>query len=260
MDYEKLYSDSATYKKDLKDKLDAQNKGYKKIVQAVDNGDLSSLLKLISSARDTAREQERILSEMEQLVSEFDAKEYIESGDFAEQMLRYCEEMGVDVKGDFPVYEMFPYKIQISAETTDITVDRKKVACMRPLKLVSDIKTELSKLSRASFNTQVFAKELSAAYDLALLRQSKGKPYTADADFYLTNLYEYLTPMRRFRKDYDKQSYAFDLARLYASEAAPLDDGRRFQFGPSRNNAKAIRILDQNGTEQYIATIRFFKG
>ncbi|MCI9665624.1 MAG: hypothetical protein HFI46_17605 [Lachnospiraceae bacterium] len=42
-----------------------------------------------------------------------------------------------------------------------------------------------------------------------------------------------------------------------AEEAAK--DGRKFQFGPSRNIGRAIRILDKEGNEQYLATIRFFE-
>ena len=36
-------------------------------------------------------------------------------------------------------------------------------------------------------------------------------------------------------------------------------NGRRFQFGPSRDIAKSIRILDENGQEQFLATIRFYQ-
>ena len=65
--------------------------------------------------------------------------------------------------------------------------------------------------------------------------------------------------MSRFRKDYDQQSFAFDLARLYGSDLEAAKDGRKLQFGPSRNIGRAIRILDKEGNEQYLATIRFFE-
>ncbi|MBT9138788.1 MAG: hypothetical protein DDT31_01364 [Syntrophomonadaceae bacterium] len=93
-----------------------------------------------------------------------------------------------------------------------------------------------------------------------LLKLNQGKSSTSPVgDIYLKNLYTLLTPMRRFRRDYDQQSFAFDLARLYASEVRSVEDGRQFQFGPSRKINKSIRILDQNGREQYLATIRFFE-
>ena len=64
--------------------------------------------------------------------------------------------------------------------------------------------------------------------------------------------------MRRFRREYDVQAYALDLARLYTAKSNEAGDGRRFQFGPSRNNIKAIRIVDASGNEQFLATIRFY--
>lgn len=65
--------------------------------------------------------------------------------------------------------------------------------------------------------------------------------------------------MSRFRKDYDKQSFAFDLARLYSSGVEETKNGKKFQFGPSRNNEKAFRILDKDGKQQFLATIRFYE-
>lgn len=64
--------------------------------------------------------------------------------------------------------------------------------------------------------------------------------------------------MSRHRKYYDQQSFAFDVARLYSSDVEVTKNGRKFQFGPSRNNGKAIRILDKDGKEQFLATIRFY--
>ena len=93
-------------------------------------------------------------------------------------------------------------------------------------------------------------------YDLAVLKLKKGP----EADIYLKSLHKFLAPMSRFRKDYDQQSFAFDLARLYADHSVETTkNGRRFQFGPSRDIAKSIRILDENGQEQFLATIRFYQ-
>jgi len=112
-----------------------------------------------------------------------------------------------------------------------------------------------------SFNPSAFANELALAYDLSLIVQSKEKnrEVAKNGDVYLTVLYKTLTPMKRFKKDYDMQSFAFDIARLYSSDVKKIDDGRGFQFGPSRQNAKAIRVLDKNSQEQFLATVRFFE-
>lgn len=161
----------------------------------------------------------------------------------------------MDVKGEFPVYEMFPYKVKIDAENQDLYLDRKKVQCMRPQSFAKQVKAGQDKLMKANFNALTFANELADVYDLALLKMKK----QPEADIYLLNLYKYLAPMGRFRKDYDQQSYAFDLARLYSSGIEEIKDGRKIQFGPSRVVNKSIRILDSEGREEYLATIRFFQ-
>ena len=174
---------------------------------------------------------------------------------FGQLLRRAVAEKGVDVRGEFPVYEMFPYKVRLDAENQDIYLDRKKVQCMRPKSFVEQVKAGQDKLNRANFNAQTFVNELSDAYDTAILKLKK----QPGADIYLNSLYKLLAPMSRFRKDYDQQSFAFDLARLYAEGAVETKNGRKFQFGPSRNNGKAIRILDQEGKEQFLATIRFYE-
>jgi len=126
---------------------------------------------------------------------------------------------------------------------------------MRPGSFVEIVRSGQEKLNKASFNAVAFASELADAYDLAVLKLDRQK----QSDIYLTSLYKILAPMSRFRKDYDQQSFAFDLARLYISGIEETKNGRKFQFGPSRVGGKGIRILDMAGKEQFLATIRLFE-
>ena len=259
-DYEELAKQMLPVEKELKDKISTLQKQFKSLSKDFAQGDLKSWARDISAMRSLLQEQEALLASLQEQVDNFEIRAYVENGDFAEQMLAYCESLGVDVKGDFPTYEMFPFRARVDAENLDLYLDRKRVQCLRPAAFVQMVKTNRDKLLRASFDPRTFIKELAAAYDLALLKQNQGKAQTTSAaDIYLKNLYNYLTPMRRFRRDYDQQSFAFDLARLYASDLHTTDDGRQVQFGPSRYINRSIRILDQDGREQYLATIRFFK-
>ncbi len=259
-DYEELSKQMLPVEKELKDKISNLQKQFKSLSKSFAQGDLKSWTRDISAMRGLLREQEELLTSMQEQIDYFAIRTYIEDGDFAEQMLGYCASLGVDVKGDFPTYEMFPFRVRVDAENLDLYLDRKRVQCVRPSAFVQLVKTNRDKLLRASFDPRSFIRELAAAYDLTLLKQNQGKDEpTMAADIYLKNIYNFLTPMRRFRRDYDQQSFAFDLARLYASELNTTDDGRQFQFGPSRNINRAIRILDKDGREQYLATIRFFK-
>ena len=259
-DYEELAKQMLPAEKELKDKISTLQKQFKNLSKNFAQGDFKSWNRDIRALRSLLQEQEALLAGMQEQVDNFGISAYVENGDFAEQMLDCCKNQGVDVKGDFPIYEMFPFRVRVDAENLDLYLDRKRVQCLRPSAFVQMVKTSRDKLLRASFDPKTFARELAAAYDLALLKQNQGKAqFAASADIYLKNLYNYLTPMRRFRRDYDQQSFAFDLARLYASNLQTTEDGRQFQFGPSRNINRAIRILDQDGREQYLATIRFFE-
>ena len=164
----------------------------------------------------------------------------------------------MDIKGDGNSYEIFPYRLKVDPQNAELLVNGRKAIGLRPRAVAEDMDKKRAKLMSAPFNPVLYASEMAAAYDLALLAGSKGMPCAPDADVYLTTLYKFLTHMRRFRREYNDQSYALDLARLYASDSHETSDGRCLQFGPSRNNARSIRILDPLGNEQFLTTISFY--
>lgn len=255
MNYEEFYAALQPQEKEVKDRLASLQKLFKAVGKETESGDVKGLSRDLSAMAEAAELLLAALKEMDGTVSGFDTRAYFESGEFAQQMLDACKEKGVDVRGEFPVYEMFPYRVRLDAENQDIYIDRKKVQCMRPQSFVDTVKAGQEKLNKVHFNELNFVSELADAYDLAALKLNK-RP---GADIYLMSLYKFLTPMGRFRKDYDQQSFAFDLARLYSSGIEETKNGRRFQLGSSRNQSKAIRILDKNGKEQYFATICFYE-
>lgn len=254
MNYEEFYQEMQPQEKSLKDSIASLTKLHKAILKETDSGDMKSLARDLSAMAQAVSILSSTLEDAKSTVESFDTKAYFESGAFAEQMLDICQEKDVDVRGEFPVYEMFPYRVKLDTENQDIYLDRKRIQCMRPRSFVDTVKKGQEKLNKASFNALTFAGELADAYDLAALKLKK----QPGADIYLSSLYKFLAPMGRFRRDYDQQSFAFDLARLYSSDIEETKAGRRFQFGPSRNNKKAFRILDKEGQEQYLATICFY--
>ena len=254
MNYEQLLPELLPTEKKLKDSAASCMKLCKNLSRDSASGDLRDYRKILEQYRDSLSTELEQLEQLEKAVLGFDEATYFKSGDFARQLLEAAKESGIDVVGEAPVFEMFPYRIRIDEETQDVYIDRKKAGSFRPSYVAEAIKTGQNKLNKASFNELGFASELAQAYDLAILKTRK-KP---SADLYLNSLYKFLVPMSRSRKEYDQQSYAFDLARLYSSGLEYIRDGRRFQFGPSRDIGKSIRILDKEEKEQYLATIRFF--
>ena len=254
MNYENFYEDLQPIQKSTKDSLASLQKLFKAVGKDVENGDMKNLSRNLESMAQAAAALSSYVDSMKETVNGFDTKSYFESGEFASQMLELCQEKGVDVQGESPIYEMFPYRVRIDAENQDLYLDRKKVQCMRPRSFVELVHAGQEKLNKAPFKPEIFASELADAYDTAALKMGKH----AGADIYLSTLYKFLAPMSRFRKEYDQQSFAFDLARLYISRQEETKTGRQFQFGPCRNEKKAIRILDQNGQEQFLSTICFY--
>lgn len=255
MNYEELYTTLQSQEKSVKDALASLQKLFKAVSRETEGGDLKSLMRDLGTMKEVVASVSSVLNAIGETVSGFDAGAYFRNGEFAEQMLSLCQEKGVDVRGEFPVYEMFPYRVRLDAENQDIYLDRKKVQCMRPQSFIELVRSGQEKLNKASFNAGTFVSELADAYELALM---SGKKHPG-ADIYLRKLYKFLAPMSRFRKDYDMQSFAFDLARLYNSDTEETRSGKKFQFGPSRDQSKSIRILDKDGKEQYLATIRFYE-
>ncbi|MCD7865278.1 MAG: hypothetical protein LUG54_04550 [Clostridiales bacterium] len=258
MNYEDLYQTLLPDEKTAKDNIASLQNLSKKITKETESGALKYLSRDLDNLAQTTAILAETIERLQAKVNAFDSRSYFESGDFASQMLDICHETELDVQGEFPVYEMFPYRIRLDVENQDVYMDKKRIQCMRPSSLVNTVKAGQEKLQKAHFNAQSFVGELAEAYDLAIVKQNR----QTGTDMYLTTLYKLMTPMSRFRRDYNLQNFSFDIARLYTEFVNGMNEtktGRRFDFGPARNNKKAVRILDANGKEQFLATIRFMK-
>ena len=119
---------------------------------------------------------------------------------------------------------------------------------------MKQIQADQDKLKKESFNADRFLNELADAYDTVIARSVKK---TKNAALRLNDVYLRLAPTARAKKEYSKQAYAFDLARLYVSDLRVTKDGRTLDLGNARENKGAIRFLDQNGLEHYFTTISF---
>jgi len=253
MDYEIFYQEYVEYEKKIKDSIKSLNRFQKALAKHMSQGEIKLVSQDIANIKDANEILEETNAKIENLVESFNAQDYIESGDWTDQMLDCCRSEKIDVQGTFPVYEMFPFKIRIDSENQDLYIDRKKFSYLRPSFFISQVKKLQDKLNKASFNAVKFASELSICYD----RFIKLKDKKLGSDVYLLDLYALLVPMGRFRSDYNKQAFAFDIARLRRAGEVAIKDGRKVQLGSSRNEKKAIRVLNEAGLEEFFSTIVF---
>jgi hypothetical protein len=259
MNYEEFYATYSEISELLKVRIATHQKLLKRINNSVEKGDLKAAAKELPAANAAAADCVRSIADITEKIGSVDMRAYLESGDFAEQLVEFCAERNIDIKGEDNVYEVFPYRLKIDSQNEEVLVNKRKAVGLRPRAIVDVLEKERDKLLATAFNPAQYAAEFAAAYDLAALANAKGKKAASGTDVYLTTIYKYLTPMRRFKKEYDMQSYALDMARLYDIQDSYVGtDGRRFQFGPARDNNRAIRIIDAAGNERFLVTIRFF--
>ncbi|MBR4163905.1 MAG: hypothetical protein IKR11_10310 [Solobacterium sp.] len=255
MNYEELASQLNTAEKTLNESLKDGTKTCKTILKDTENGDLKDLDKAIKAMEASIESQKEALKTIREAIEGFDRTKYIVGGDFSKQMLEECEKREIDVRDlGGMVYDMFPSKVTINRETLDITLDKKKVQCFRPKALVQTVKETQEKLKKEKFNDERFIRELAAAYDLVVLK--KGKKLK-DGNALIKDIYAMMAPTARAKKEYDLQTFAFDLARLLASGTRYLKDGRFLDIDSSRHGSDAIRYLDVNGNENYFSMICF---
>ncbi len=84
-----------------------------------ENGDVKGLRRDLEAMAEVTRTFSSSLDELKNTADGFDTKTYFEGDDFAVQMLAVCAEKGVDVRGEAPVFEMFPYRVKLDFEDTD---------------------------------------------------------------------------------------------------------------------------------------------
>jgi hypothetical protein len=256
MDYEDFYQPFKLKEKSVKETLKRQQASFQSITRKAEKGDLKGIVKDIATMEAYISEQVALLQEMREMAGEFDLGAYMENGDYAKQMLLYCESMGVNVTEDHPLYEVFPFKVKIDEENQEININRSKLQCARPQYIAANLKQRIAKLMKTNFNASAFLEELASAYDMLAENKRKENAGSRNPDLFLRDIHRCMVPMQRFRREYDIQSFAFDLSRLFASDLEFTKDGRQFSFGTART--QQIRILDKNGKEGFVNQIRFF--
>ena len=254
--YEEFYERLKPVEKNLKDVSALITRMQKAIQKNTEEGNLTELKKNL----DTIREAMGILGENVEVVTEelcsFDTKEYFLSGDFTKQLLEACTEKGVDVRGEMGVYEMFPFKVRIAGDeehSQEVYINRKKLPSFRPSFIVETIRKEQERLGKANFNPLPFMNEIAEGYETACLKSGSRIGSSQSLD----KIYKFMTPMSRARKEYDKQAFAYDLARIYemGPDAWVTRAGDRYHFGTSRDGKTGIRVLNSAGVEAYISTL-----
>ena len=258
--YEELYVALQPLEKALKDSAGVIARLQKSIQKNTDEGNLGEVKKNLAALMEASDLLKDRIEAVSAEVEAFDIREYFASGDFTKQFLGALAESGVDVRGETGVYEVFPYKVRVVGDDEhegEVWINRKKVPGIRPAYIAETLRAGREKLLRANFNEAAFMTELAEAYETTCLKSDARIGSTQTLD----KIYKTMVPMARARKEYDKQAYAFDLARLYekGTEAWVSKSGKRYYFGTSRDGKNGIRVLSSSGIEAYISTLKMIQ-
>ena len=258
--YETLLKNLEPLQKPVKDGAAAAVRKEKAVTKSLTAGNVAEARKNLADLEETIRQLAAQAEALHAELDSFDVQDYFVSGDFTEQLLQACGEKGINVKGEKGVYEMFPNKVRILGDQdhpAEVWLDRKKVQSCRPQTVAETIRQGQEKLYKTAFKADTFMEELVEAYEITCLRSSNAR---IGSNQTLEKVYKHLAPMARTRKEYDKQAFAFDLARLYemGRDAWVTRDGKRFDFGPGREGS-GYRVLSRTGVESYINTMNLVK-
>ena len=262
LSYEKLFTDIS----DAEKKMNTLAADFKKhaatMTKATETGDLKGLEKSLNDIASDIEAQSAKLEEIKGILASFDKSEYISKGDFKQQILAECKAQNVDVKetgGN--VLEMFPNKVTINPDTLDVTLDKKKLSCLRPSTLINKVKSEREKMEKASFNEARFIEEVYSAYEAIIALQTvknTKKNKVISSSVKLSDIYKMLAPTARARKDYDMMNFAYDVSRVYSIEGKRAKNNTLMIIDTSRTPEKnSIRILDAFGKEFFLTTVKF---
>lgn len=232
-----------------------------KLEQALRNGDLEQAQRVIGWLEAALVKQQETLLSLKEKLPAFDVGVYLR-GEFEGGFLAACQAQGLKVTGSFPAFEVFPFRTRVYPERGTVEVNEKVLRLLRPRALAGYLRTARDRLYRENFNAARFIDALARAYDtiLAVRRVGQGVELPPGTDVPLLDIYEQLTILPSHKRQYPRNMFAFDLHRLFVADAFKSSDGRRLEFGDTRQRGKAVVIYDAQGREHRFGSLRFIGG
>jgi len=166
------------------------------------------------------------------------------------------------VAGGFPEYMVPPLKLFVDTENMEIRVmygrKKKVLYILEPERAAREIAKYWQKITRGRLNREEFVQALMAAYQYANREVYREKEVLWGRAVPLEIIYNILTLHRGFRREYTREQFMFDIARIRESLGAGLA-GYRLEFGYARHQERAMVVIDSQGREHRLKSINFYK-
>lgn len=231
----------------------------RRIKTAAAEGNLEALRQALVRHEELVGRQQDVLQAFQEKLPQFNLQAFLQE-DFHRAFLDALAAEGLAVEGEYPVYEVQPFKIRVLPEKEMVTINDKVYRNLRPGVLARHLKKEIERLQAAPFDAGRFLAALAAAYDTETARQIvRKKIEVSEQEVLLRDVYHTLTPLPQQKRAYPLQFFAFDLHRLLRSGQQYAPDGRRFFIGNVRDNRKALVVLDAQGHPQCYGVMKFYR-
>lgn len=156
------------------------------------------------------------------------------------------------VEGEFPTFQVFPVEIKVDFANELVMINNRTVRALHPEAVAALVEKEWDRLNRERFNAASFAKALVRAYNLLLLElKDKAGDREPGRAISLRTLHQTLA-LKSGVSGYSLNQFAFDVYRLRRSLHMVVD-GRRFDFGTSRN--RGIVITHPGGRQENLGSL-----
>lgn len=193
---------------------------------------------------------------------DFDAEDYLSNGQFAQELLRTAQAMGVRLFEQDDRLYCYPALIRIDPKERAVLIDKTRERRLRPSVLVAHFRDLQKRPPR--FRPEAFLESLFEAYSAIAERQGKDLFGSGSGVVVrLTDVYDLLTLLPGQSREYPKQEFARDVYLLDQSDAATTKKGYRVSFPAStgtRSASATLRVITQRGGEKVYYGIAFRRG
>ena len=231
----------------------------KKVLNSAAVGELESLTQALERYQELLMRQNEWVRQLKESAPAFNVQEYLQE-QFHKGFLEALAEEELPVEANYPVYEIFPFKVRVVPEQGLVKINDKIKRTLRPKALARYLKQEIRRLNSLPFNGPRFLHALARAYDTKIhILTVTHKIELNEQEVLLKEIYNLLTPLPHQKKEYPLQMFAFDLHRLLKDNCTLTGDGRRLWIGNVRKNQQAMLILNAQGVPQRYGVIKFFR-
>jgi hypothetical protein len=167
-------------------------------------------------------------------------------------------DVGVPIKGKFPVYEFPPFKLTIALENgyARLGLGRRsqQTRSLQPEQVAAWVSKEYRRLMDSRFDSARFCKDLLNAYECANRLVMRSAEVVWGSPIMLKDIYRLLTLKQATKQEYPEALFTYDLARL-KEQVEMVYDGRKFELIPSRESASSYVLVNSQGQESRVQSL-----